>query len=526
MSDQQVDMNEVTKLRDELERQRRRLGAMFEVALEGIVVLDPDFTILEANTAFKSLVGLGPIDLSDGMSFCNYVVSDDLRKVKNAVSQCCETGDPICNLRLSMSNGTEAVPCVMNASLFRFNSDTPKILAFITDITDCERAEKEMIRRETLAVAGTLAAGVAHEYNNINAVIKGHLDLILLQSSAVSGQVREQLEIVRRQVRRGIEITNNLLVFTKDTDGGFSCVGLAHLVGECMALLAGELRSAGVKCVCDVPSDIELHANPSQICQVLMNLFLNARDAMMSSEEKVLTVVAKKDGDRVVIDVSDTGCGIDEANVGRFFDPFFTTKGEKAKSGSPEALLRGTGLGLSVCHTIVEKNHGGGIEVETRHGGGARFRIRLPLCRSDSKVESESRVFGLRSGNGKRVLVLDDEHEVVNLLCRPLRALGYEVVESVESDPVVAENRIKPFDVAIVDLRLKGEVGSDVIERLRVDNSKLKTLVVTGYVGTIDQEQIDRVADKFLTKPFEMNELLDWVGRLAFAEEGFGGKTT
>jgi len=406
------------------------------------------------------------------------------------------------------------VPCVLNASILRFNTDEPRLLAFVTDITAQVEAEERLIRSETLAVVGTLAAGVAHEFNNILAVIRGHLDSLILQPHVVSKQVRSQLDIMLRMVERGSEITNNMMMFTREGSNGHKPANLAELVNECVQLLSKDFKSEGIEFVVDVADDLEAFVNPSQICQVVMNLLLNAKDSMLESAFKRVTICSGHDDTNCWLTISDTGCGIEPDDMRQLFNPFFSTKGEKAVEGSAQASLRGTGLGLAVCHTIMTKHHAGDISVESQVGVGTTFKLTMPTYIDQITHDEEESIQDVPLGRGERVLVLDDETELANVIGNVLQGGGYETLVTDDGRKALEVHSSTPFDVVLMDLKMPIMSGYTFLNGLRESGRVPRIIIATGNPALLRGDTAQMGVDAILIKPFKVKDVFQNIRRV------------
>jgi len=242
-------------------------------------------------------------------------------------------------------------------------------LIILDDVTDRAELEQRLVQADKLSSIGLLAAGVAHEVNTPLAVISTYAQMLAKQV-ADDSQKSLLLDKIAKQTFRASEIVNSLLNFSRTSSTTFGDVSLNRVIHETLSLVEHQLEKSGVQLKIDLDPDLPpVHGNAGKLQQVFLNLFLNARDAMPAGG--ALEVCGRAEGTGVRIEVSDTGPGISPENLHRIYDPFFTTKPAR----------KGTGLGLSVTYGIIQE-HGGSIEVANRSGGGARFRIELPLAKS------------------------------------------------------------------------------------------------------------------------------------------------
>ena len=269
------------------------------------------------------------------------------------------------------TNGAPPASHILNLAIAPLVSkDLQQIgrLIIFDDITGQAELEKRLVQADKLSSIGLLAAGVAHEVNTPLAVISTYAQMLAKQVSG-DDQKSKLLEKIAKQTFRASEIVNSLLNFSRTSPTEFVDVDLNRVVRETLTLIEHQLLKSHVEVKLQLDSSLPpVKANSGKLQQVFLNLFLNARDAMENGG--ILAVKTWEDGERVRIDVADTGSGIARENLARIYDPFFTTKGAR----------KGTGLGLSVTYGII-REHGGAIEVESEPGSGTRFHVELPLAR-------------------------------------------------------------------------------------------------------------------------------------------------
>lgn len=241
-----------------------------------------------------------------------------------------------------------------------------------------EMLQEDLIRSDRLAALGTLVGGMTHEFNNINLTVMGFSQL-LLERDDLPAEVVDYLQRINRAAGRANTITNSLLDFSRKGGGSYRRGNIAAAVAEALSLIRGPYEKEGIVVRDLVESVPDSSMDHDQIVQVLLNIVTNSRHAMVDRDRKVLTVRTGREGAMVYASVSDTGCGIPAEHLSQVFTPFYSTKGEHAGGGG-QTKIRGTGLGLSVSHTIM-KNHGGDISLESRAGEGTVFTISLPVMR-------------------------------------------------------------------------------------------------------------------------------------------------
>lgn len=386
------------------------------------------------------------------------------------------------------------------------------------DITDRKRAEEERNRLEAqirhlqkLETVGLLAGGIAHDFNNLLMPVLGYTTL-LHDGLAEGDPRREQLRMIREAAERARDLTRQLLTFSRKQVLDLKTVDFGAIVRKLENVLRRTIReNVGIEI--RIPSSLGLvRADVGGIEQVLVNLSINARDAM--PEGGMLTIEAQDievdapyaalypdaaPGPYVMLAVSDTGVGMDESTKEHIFEPFFTTK-EPGK---------GTGLGLSIVYGII-KQHGGFISVYSELAHGTTFKIFLPRAqKSDAAAEEQALAQGIVHGS-ETILVAEDNEGVRGLVCTILNSLGYQVL-SAETEAgciELAEKHEGPVDLLLTDVIMPKMNGKDLYERLKSIRPGLKVLYMSGYPdNAVGQHSVLETGMNFIQKPFSIPTL-------------------
>jgi signal transduction histidine kinase len=366
-------------------------------------------------------------------------------------------------------------------------------------LADVRRTQAELITASKLAGVGTLAAGVAHEFNNLLAGMHGYAELGL-HSTPIDKD--EALEIIRRTCLRGVHITRSLLTFARQGEGQRGLALLDEIAEGALQLIGRDLDKAGVVVVRDFRSTATILADAGQIMQVVLNLLTNARDAMQPLGGTVTIATNDLDG-WVELSVADTGCGIPEGIRERIFEPFATTKG--ALGGGNVA---GSGLGLSVSYGIVQ-SHEGRLLVESTEGQGSRFTVRLPrgiAAPAPAALAPPAPTYDQRP---KHILVVDDDIQVRSMLVALLGRAGHTVAQAVDGQDAVERCEHERWELIISDMTMPRLDGVGMIQQLRQRGVTIPVILMTGRV---DGEGLERanVSDAcvVIAKPFEASALL------------------
>jgi PAS domain S-box-containing protein len=410
---------------------------------------------------------------------------------------------------------------VIVASRWTLLSDqdgVPQCMLIInTDITEQKKMESQFLRAQRLESIGTLASGVAHDLNNILGPIL--LSVPLLRDE-LSPDVRETILCdLESSAQRGSEIVRQVLTFARGAEGDRVLVQPAHLIKEVAHFAHKSFPKSIQISTLYPPEPWAIEADPTQLHQVLMNLCLNARDAMpdggeleISAENALVdepfaaTMPGANAGPHVLIEVSDNGIGIPQSIIGRIFDPFFTTKG----------IGKGTGLGLSTCIGIVN-NHGGFMNVYSEEGIGTTFKLYLPAAEQVAVETPEDTAAVIRPGQGELLLLVDDERSIRNTASAILQKHGYRVVVAADGFEAITifAARTGEVDAVITDITMPLMDGITLIRTLRNMNPGVTVLASTGQNDDKRKRELsDLSVPVCLTKPYSKRNLLTAVGNL------------
>ncbi len=381
------------------------------------------------------------------------------------------------------------------------------VIILLNDISEQKRMEAKLIQAQKMEAIGTLAGGIAHDFNNLLMVIQGNVSLMLLDTPP-NHPHHGMLKIIEKQVQSGSKLTNQLLGYARKGRYEVRPIYLNQLIIDTSEAFGRTKKNITI--YRDLAEDLlPCEADQGQIEQVLMNLFVNASDAMPGGGELFIRTknVTHKDissnlydpvpGPYVLFSIRDTGIGMDKKILNRIFDPFFTTK----------ELGRGTGLGLASVYGIV-KGHGGYIEVESEVGNGSTFKVYLPA--SNKKVERSGKIVeSIEKGSGT-ILFVDDEDVILEVGREFLKVLGYEVLvaqSGKEAIEIFNKNRNR-IDLVLLDMIMPQMSGGEVYDRLKEISPGVKVLLSSGY--SIDGEAtkiLERGCNGFIQKPFNINQL-------------------
>ena len=373
------------------------------------------------------------------------------------------------------------------------------VSSVVRDITERRQTEETLRHTEKLAAMSSLLAGVAHELNNPLAVVRGQIEL--LRRAAGSGPLVERTKKIATAAERCVRIVRSFLSIARHHPPERQEVRLNQVVQEAAELLAYPLSVDNIEVRLDLAADPPvLWADPHQLHQVVVNLITNAHHAMRGRPGPRLTLTTRlsREEQSIRLEVADTGIGIAPEIQGRIFEPFFTTK--------PPG--HGTGLGLGLCRAIIVA-HGGTIEVESRPGEGAIFRVELPLTVPSSGPEVRE-LESLPAIQGKAILVVDDEHYVADMLADLLRLDDHRVDVAPNGHVALERLRAQPYDLVLIDLKMPELDGPGLYEALARDHPQLlrRLVFLTGDALSSEISAfLERAGAPYLYKPFTLEEV-------------------
>ena len=519
------DITEKIRLEHEILESRDTLNRILDQTPLAVMVFDAPGNLIDVNEAWLRLFGaagkdevIGKMNVHHSAIIRGMGLSDGIAKVYRGeiVDVPAITVDPKSAGSELPLNGVERTVHLHMFPVLERNGGLVNVVAMMEDVTERRRLEEQLMQSQKMESIGLLAGGIAHDFNNILGGILGYTSFVKAQVPK-EDKIYPHLETIERSALRAAELTAQLLGFAR---GGKYVVGplyINELVRETADLLRGTIETNIVMDIGLDASSPVIEADASQMQQVLMNLCVNARDAMPGGGELRITTTrldapdaflrSVTDGRQepfVRIDIGDNGIGIEKAIRGKIFDPFFTTK-EKGK---------GTGLGLATVYGIV-KNHNGFINVESEIGAGTTFSVYLPVV--EKSAERDLEVAPRPEGGQETILVVDDE-ETIRLLVRDvLEEIGYTVLSAGDGNQAVGLYKEKgaEIDLVILDMTMPGMGGRETFERLRELNPLVRAILSTGYSEDDRARQMLSMGVKaFVQKPYRIDDLASVVRRI------------
>ena len=492
------------------------LAAIFEEAPIGVALVDAGGKISAANPTIAELVGMAGKSLG-GLHLADFVLEQDRPALASLISQggAADGAGGEIELRMAAAGGAFVSAFVRQASETTRRQGPGDVVIYMIDISSRRDLEERMIQSQKMQAVGQLAGGIAHDFNNLLTAMTGFCDLLMMRHRSGDPSFADIMQI-KQNANRAANLVRQLLAFSRQQ----TLIARVIDVTETLADLSHLLRRL-------IGDGIDLRINhgrglkpvkvdQSQLEQVVVNLIVNARDAMegrgtiqvRTYNVHVDRALRRRDevvpaGEYVLIEVSDSGCGISRENLDRVFEPFFSTKDVGA----------GTGLGLSTVYGIV-KQTSGFIFVESAEGEGAKFSIYLPAHDGSAEpgleaAEADPQPPGDLTGIGT-ILLVEDEDPVRLFAARALRGKGYQVIEARSGENALATLRdgTDAVDLMITDVMMPGMDGPTLIREVRESMAEVPVICISGYSeDALRQRLSEDVASHFLAKPFSLKQL-------------------
>lgn len=507
-----------------LEKTQRQLLAILGATDDFVGISDVNGNAVYLNKGGRKLLGIGEDeDITDlQMEECH---PEWVKKIlhREAIPKAKLDGIWKGEISLLNRNGSE-IP--MSQIIIAHKSSDGTIEFFSTvarDITERKKLEGQLRQSQKMESLGTLAGGIAHDFNNILGIIMGHSSL-LKRNKTNSQKLSQSIKTIQKASERGASLIKQLLMFARKTETSFEPVSVNDTIREVANILSETIRKT-IAIKSNLKKGIPpIIADPSQIHQILLNLCVNARDAMGEKGTMVISTAKIKGQivssifpkasakEYVLIRVSDTGTGMDDRVKQRVFEPFFTTK-EQGK---------GTGLGLSLVYSLVA-NHNGFIGVESEAGKGSTFSIYIPIQEQRIEIDKiRKQAVQDVSGGTETILLIEDEYLLRELVADILTSQGYTVLpaQNGEEGVEIFLSRQKEIDLVVSDLGLPKLGGEEVCKRIRAINPQAEIIIVTGFLDPVIKSELCKLGVKyFIQKPYASNEVLRTIRKAIEAKQ-------
>lgn len=509
------DVSELRDVEEKAGKQRAFLASLADLAPDEIYTLDSQCRFTWMNRRAEVDSGLTS-SVMLGQEFSMVVAAESKDEVK-ATLQCTLGGEEKqFEMRTICADGRVRCMEAHTTPLWREGSVTGAMV-FMSDITERKLAQERAARSDKLRALGELAAGVAHNLNNSLTVIQGRAQLLSMRST--DGSQKKSLEVITQAVADCSQTLRRLLDFSRrDATRASAPVDLSELITSSVEIARPKWqaeaahRTGVIEVRVDAPGPVMTLGDSSELREVVLNLIFNAVDAMPRGG--TIGIGTRIENQTARFWVADTGTGMGSEVIARIFEPFYSTKGE-----------RGTGLGLSASHGIIE-SHGGDINVTSELGKGTRFEVILPLHESSSPLAVATAAAPSSGSKPARVLVVEDEEEVRTLLKDAFRAGGHNVTEASTGAEAIEKLDQNEFDLIVCDLGLPELSGLHVARWVKEFRPHLPVIIATGYAEMIAEEDYDRARiDDVIRKPYAVADVLARANRVLEAQANTSHET-
>lgn len=495
----------------------RRQASLLEIATDAIILYNLAHRILYWNPGAEKIYGWSAEYAigCDANELLHFDPPPELSDIDRAMA---EQGEWQGELSNQKTKDQRLIVVQSRWSFMRDQTGQPEaILVVNTDITENKQLEMQYLRAQRLESIGTLAGGIAHDLNNILTPILGVSQLLSHQLTRGDSQTQRLLKILQSSAERGSALVNQVLTFSRGVEGERVVVQLRHLVAEIQQIVS-ETFPKSIEFCTEIPKDLwPVCGDVTQLHQVLMNLSVNARDAMPTGGRLTISAhnltiddnysrmhLEAEKGPYTVVSVTDTGSGIDPKILEQIFDPFFTTKEQG----------HGTGLGLATVRSIV-KSHGGFIQIESELGQGTRLEVYLPAV--DVAEAAPSLPTSLKHGQGELILVVDDETPIREITQATLENFNYRVLTAQDGIDAIALYAEHKDEIAVVmmDVMMPTMDGTVAVQTLKRMNPAVKVIMSSGLASNqAVAKGLGSTVHAFLLKPFTSETLLQQISQV------------
>jgi PAS domain S-box-containing protein len=503
------DISELRHAEEEASKHRAFLASLADLAPDEIYTLDSDRRFTWMNKRAEVDSGLTPSVLL-GQEFAMIVAAESKDEASAAVKCTLGGEEQQFELRTICTDGR--VRCMdAHTSPLWDDGVITGVMVFMSDITERKLAQERAARSDKLRALGELAAGVAHNLNNSLTVIQGRAQLLLMRGSGDEAH-KKSLEVITQAVADCSQTLRRLLDFSRrDAKRDRSSVDLSELVTSSVEIGRPKWQSDSthrggtIEVRMDAAKPVHTLGDSAELREVVLNMIFNAVDAM--PQGGTIEVGTRVEGKTARFWVADTGAGMKADVIARIFEPFYSTKGE-----------RGTGLGLSASHGIIE-NHGGDINVTSELGKGTRFEVILPLHAGALSVVAPVASVSSSVTRSARILVVEDEEKVRTLLNDAFRAEGYQVSEATTGADAIKQLDSSDYDLIVCDLGLPELSGLHVARWIKEFKPQLPVIIATGYAEMISEDDYGKARiDEVIRKPYAVADVLARAGAILAAQ--------
>ena len=513
------DITQQKKLQHELELERNAVLSIINSIESAVYTMDREFRLSHINDGWKKMPpSHGWLTLNEppqiGRALLDYVENaQNQLELDAGFRRVLKELQPH-EIRAATNDGHH---WLIKIAPWRVGEEVRGLTYVVIDQTKFHQLQSQLFQAQKMETIGALAAGVAHDFNNLLQAIRGNVSLLLLDQQ-LNDKTRLRLERIDQAANRSAGITQQLLSFSRASDENETILDFNQVIREAGDLVKRSLMSKVELLLAPAESPLKVRMDPTRAHQVLLNLCLNAQDAMPQggrltlrnalvqlTPEQAAGMHVAGGTDFLRSSVTDTGVGIAPELMARIFDPFFTTK----------AKGKGTGLGLSIVHSVITQA-GGFLEIKSTPGKGTTFDIYLPIVEANLSSAAPTTQSSLLKGTG-RILVVDDLDLVQDFARTFLKSAGYDVLvaSSAEEALEILENEAKTVDLLFTDYNMPGKSGRQLIHETAARWPHMKFILVSGFLEDSDRQQIEKAyGAQILNKPFHIAEAATLVAKM------------
>ncbi|MFA6002064.1 MAG: MEDS domain-containing protein [Thermoleophilia bacterium] len=513
-----LDVTERIQSQEAIIRSEEKYRTLFEESKDGVITVSPGGKIEDINPAGVEMLGYSSREELQALdsAYELYLNPED----RDVYVQTLKQQGFVKNYELDFKR-RDGVPLVVSMTASVTRDESGKIISFrgiMRDLTAHRQLEQQLMQAQKMESIGRLAGGIAHDFNNFLTAIHGYIDLAAMELPEGSPASDDLIE-ARASSDRAANLSRQLLLFSRRESIHLKPVDLNRVVSDLLKML-GRLIGEQYEIKVELAEDLRtVNADTSHLEQVLMNLAVNARDAMpdggvinIRTENVVIEpgfVKVKQERtprEFVELTVSDSGVGMDADVMSHVFEPFFSTKGAG----------KGTGLGLSVVYGIITQ-HGGWIDVESMPGKGTIFKIYFPALHVTPVQEQHEEIAaGEIDGHGERILLVEDDDDIRKMVNKSLVDHGYQVFQAADAESALKlfEREEGKIDMTFSDVVLPGQDGVWLVNQLKIIKPGLAVLLASGYSAKMDQQEISERGYRLMRKPYSLSEVLMVIHRM------------
>ncbi len=498
---------ELQKYKKENKDRAEKYSSIVELAHEGIWVIDDNEKTNYLNNKMAEILGYTAEEMM-GKQFFDFMDARGIEISKNQIKKSKQGIKEQYDFEF-INNQKKRIYAIVSASpiIDRENKYIGTIM-LVTDITERKQKEQQLIYLERLSAVGQLTSGVAHEFNNMLSIIMGNIQVAECEIKENNiTEIKNNLAVIKDTVNKASNIVFQMMTFARTSSYDKIKCNIASIIEEVVEMQKKQLELENIKVIFNHKTAVKVFIDKTQIFQVFLNILINSRHSLKIKGKGTIEIKISKIDEKVRIDIIDDGSGMDAETKNKIFTPFFTTKGAFSKKDMNG--IRGTGLGLAVCYSVI-KNHEGVIFFESELGKGTTFTIILPSCgEADSEGEENIDDNFKKSYKNKdlKILIIDDEKEILKVTLKLLNKFGYSNVDIAESGMEAMKQMLinnKKYKIVFLDMMMPDMNGQEVLKKIKEIDEDIKVVFMSGNLEINENVAKNMGGDGFIMKPYNI----------------------